>query len=192
MPKILSILSAFILLIAFSCQQDYTPKPHGYFRISFQEKTYHPLDSAALPYRFDIPGYSKIVPDHDPTAEPFWVDLKFPAYKAEVNISYKKVENNLAKLMQDSHDLAYKHSIKADAINERVYINPEKKVYGTIYMIEGNAASPLQFYLTDSTRHFLRGALYIREVPNIDSLRPVIDYLTPDVIHLIETTEWKH
>jgi len=87
--------------------------------------------------------------------------------------------------------LAYKHSIKADAINERIFINAEKKVYGTIYLIDGNAASPLQFYLTDSTHNFLRGALYIREVPNIDSLRPVIDFLTPDVIRLIESTEWR-
>ena len=192
MPRIPSILSLLILVMAFSCEKDYTPKPRGYFRISFEEKTYHMMDSAALPYRFDIPGYSKIVPDQERMAEPFWVNLKFPAHKAEVNISYKKVNNNLAALMQDSHELAYKHSIKADAINERVYINPEKKVYGTIYLIEGNAASPLQFYLTDSTKNFLRGALYIREVPNIDSLRPVIDYLTPDVIHLIETTQWKH
>lgn len=190
MRKFLYLLFTVFLLLAFSCKKDYIPKPHGFFRISFQEKSYHKLDSTALPYRFDIPGYSKAVPDNDRLAEPFWINLKVPAHKAEVNISYKKVDNNLAQLMEDSRTLAYKHSIKADAINERVFVNPAKKVYGTIYLIEGNAASPLQFYLTDSTRHFLRGALYIREVPNIDSLRPVIDFLTPDVIRLIETTEW--
>lgn len=186
----IAIFSLFLLLIV-SCKEDYTPKPRGYFRISFHDKSYHQLDSAVLPYRFDIPDYSKVVPDQDRLSEPFWINLKIPAHKAEVNISYKKVDNNLAKLTEDSRTLAYKHSIKADAINERIFVNPEKKVYGTIYLIEGNAASPLQFYLTDSTRNFLRGALYIREVPNIDSLRPVIDYLTPDVIRLIETTEWK-
>lgn len=189
MPK-LSYFFALILILAFSCQQDYTPKPHGYFRIDFQEKKYHQFYSTALPYSFDIPGYSIIVPDHERLAEPYWVNLKIPAHKAEVHISYKKVQNNLAKLMEDSRTLAYKHSIKADAINERIFVNPQKKVYGTIYQIDGNAASPLQFYLTDSTQNFLRGALYIREVPNIDSLRPVIDFLTPDVIRLIETTEW--
>ena len=120
------------------------------------------------------------------------MNLKIAVHKAELHISYKKVNNNLAQLAEDSRTLAYKHSIKADAINERVFVNPEKKVYGTIYLIDGNAASPLQFYLTDSTSNFLRGALYIREVPNIDSIRPVIDFLTPDVIHLIETTEWVH
>ena len=191
MPKLIYLLSIIFILL-YSCQQDYIPKPHGYFRIDFPEKTYHQLDSAALPYKFDVPDYGKVVPDNDRLAEPYWINLKIPAHKAEVNISYKKVDKNLSKLLEDSRTLAYKHSIKADAINERIYINPKKKVYGTIYMIDGNAASPLQFYLTDSTKNFLRGALYIREVPNIDSLRPVIDFLTPDVIRLIETTEWKN
>ena len=191
MPKFIYLLF-IVFILMYSCQQDYIPKPHGYFRIDFPKKTYHQLDSAALPYKFDIPDYSKVVPDNDRLAEPYWINLNIPAHKAEVNISYKKVDKNLSKLLEDSRTLAYKHSIKADAINERIFVNPEKKVYGTIYMIDGNAASPLQFYLTDSTKNFLRGALYIREVPNIDSLRPVIDFLTPDVIRLIETTEWKH
>jgi len=191
MPKLLYFLT-LIFILTFSCKQDYIPKPHGYFRIDFQEKTYRQFDSIALPYTFDIPGYSKIVPDRDRLAEPYWVNLKIPAHKAEVHISYKKVKNNLAKLMEDSRTLAYKHSIKADAINEQIFVNPQKKVYGTIYLIDGNAASPVQFYLTDSTQNFLRGALYIKEVPNIDSLRPVIDFLTPDIIRLIETTKWSN
>jgi gliding motility-associated lipoprotein GldD len=188
----LSYLLSIVFILIYSCQQDYIPKPHGYFRIDFPQKTYHQLDSAALPYKFDIPDYGKVLPDKDRLAEPYWINLQITAHKAEVNISYKKVDKNLSKLLEDSRTLAYKHSIKADAINERIFVNPRKKVYGTIYMIEGNAASPLQFYLTDSTKNFLRGALYIREVPNIDSLRPVIDFLTPDVIRLIETTEWKN
>ncbi|MFA5329482.1 MAG: gliding motility lipoprotein GldD [Prolixibacteraceae bacterium] len=192
MSKYIFSLTTLFLFLTVSCRKDYIPKPHGYFRITFQDKSYHKLDSAALPYRFDIPDYSKVEPDRDRMAEPFWINLKVPAHKAELNISYKKVQNNLEKLLEDSRTLAYKHSIKADAINERIFVNQQKKVYGTIYQIDGNAASPLQFYLTDSVHNFLRGALYIREVPNIDSLRPVIDFLTPDVIHLIETTEWKN
>lgn len=191
MSKFVSLLSVVLIFLAASCKNDYIPKPRGYFRIAFQEKSYHQFDSAGMPYRFDIPDYGKIVPDNDRITEPFWVNLKIPAHKAEVHLSYKKIDHNLDKLTEDSRALAYKHTIKADAINERVYANPEKKVYGTIYLIDGNAASPLQFYLTDSTRNFLRGALYIREIPNIDSLRPVIDYLTPDIIRLIESTEWK-
>jgi gliding motility-associated lipoprotein GldD len=192
MQKYLRAFSALFLLVSFSCKQEYLPKPHGFFRISFPEKAYHRLDSVGLPYNFEIPNYSKIVPDKDRLAEPNWVNLLVPKHKAELHISYKKVGQNLAKLLEDSHTLAYNHAIKADAINEKIYINPQKKVYGTIYLIEGNAASPLQFYLTDSTENFLRGALYFREVPNIDSLRPVIEFLTPDIIHLIETTAWKN
>jgi len=187
-----SCFFVLILFLAYSCSQDYVPKPRGYFRIDFQQKSYRQFDSVALPYKFDVAGYVKVQPDNDRLAEPYWINLKVPEHKAEVHISYKKVEKNLAKLLEDSRNLAYKHSIKADAINERVFVNPQKKVYGTIYMIDGNSASPLQFYLTDSTKNFLRGALYIQEIPNIDSLRPVIEFLTPDVIRLIETTEWKN
>lgn len=190
MKNIFFFLALFSLLLAFSCKEEYIPKPRGYFRIDFPEKAYMPIDSAELPYRFEIPVYGRLVPDNERIAEPYWVNLKIPAHRAEVHISYKTVHNNLLELTEDSRSLAYKHTIKADAINERIFIDQQKKVFGTIYLIEGNAASPLQFYLTDSTRHFLRGALYIREVPNIDSIRPVIDFLTPDIIHLIETTEW--
>jgi len=192
MRKLFYFFPIYLFMLFFSCKQDYVPKPRGFFRIEFQKKSYHELDSAGLPYRFEIPDYSKIVPDQEQQAEPYWVNLEIPKHKAEVHISYKKVENNLMKLIETSRKLAYDHSFKADAIDERVFMNAEKKVYGTIYLLDGNTASSLQFYLTDSTRNFLRGALYIREVPNIDSIRPVIDFLTPDVIHLIETTEWVH
>lgn len=192
MRKILISLLAFFVLLTISCGRDYTPKPRGYYRISFPEKAYKKLDSVGLPYRFEIPVYSKIMPDKDRLAEPFWVNLSIPKHKADVHLSYKKVNKNLSELIESSRKLAYDHTIRADAINERVFMNPAKKVYGTIYLIDGNAASSLQFYVTDSTKNFLRGALYIREVPNIDSIRPVIEFLTPDVIHLIETTEWTH
>ncbi|HAH24731.1 MAG TPA: gliding motility lipoprotein GldD [Prolixibacteraceae bacterium] len=197
MKNILFVSSLLFLLLLGSCKKEYIPKPRGYFRIDFPEKAYMKIDpkssvSAALPYRFEIPVYSKLVADKERIAEPYWTNLIIQSHKAEVHLSYKKVDHNLLQLTEDARTLAYKHSIKADAINERVFINAQKKVYGTIYLIDGNAASPLQFFLTDSTTHFLRGALYISEVPNIDSIRPVIQFLTPDVIHLIETTEWTH
>jgi gliding motility-associated lipoprotein GldD len=112
------------------------------------------------------------------------------ASKAEIHLSYKPVAGNLFIYTEESRELTYKHTQKASAIEERIFVNHSDRVYGTIYLISGNAASPIQFYLTDSIRHFLRGALYIRDVPNIDSLKPVIDFLVPDVIRLIETTVW--
>ena len=192
--KILFLAIPFLLILG--CNEKYTPKPREYFRIDFPEKTYHKLQPG-FPYQFDVPDYSKIVPDQGNSDQPYWINISVPANKAEVHISYynlsnKEVSNRvlLNKFMEDTRTLAYKHTVKADAIQEQVFMNPGKKVYGLIYRIEGNAASPMQFFLTDSTNHFLRGALYIREVPNIDSLKPVIDFLEPDVIRLIETTTW--
>lgn len=192
--KILFLAIPFLLILG--CNEKYTPKPREYFRIDFPEKTYHKLQPG-FPYQFDVPDYSKIVPNQGNSDQPYWINISVPANKAEVHISYynlsnKEVSNRvlLNKFMEDTRTLAYKHTVKADAIQEQVFMNPGKKVYGLIYRIEGNAASPMQFFLTDSTNHFLRGALYIREVPNIDSLKPVIDFLEPDVIRLIETTTW--
>ena len=183
------ILQIIILINLTGCQKEYTPKPRGYFRIEFPQKTYQKL-GMELPYSFEAASYSKPAPDTSPGAQPEWITICTPQHKADLHISYARLQNNLGKYIEESRKLAYDHSIKADAIQERVFVNPEEKVYGTIYLIEGNAASPIQFFLTDSTRHFLRGALYIREIPNIDSIRPVIDFLKPDVIHLIETTRW--
>jgi gliding motility-associated lipoprotein GldD len=186
----------FPILLLFGCNEKYTPKPRQFFRIDFPEKTYHPLKNG-FPYQFDIPDYSKIVQDVDNPDQPNWINISVPANKAEIHISYYDLASQessnrvlLNKFMEDSRTLAYKHSQKADAIQEQVFMNPANNVFGLIYKIEGNAASPFQFFLTDSTNHFLRGALYIRDIPNIDSLKPVIDFLETDIVRLIETTTW--
>lgn len=186
----------FIGIAISACSEKYTPKPRGFFRIDFPEKTYHTAPSG-FPYQFEVPDYSNINPGSNDPENKYWINITIPANKADIHISYYSLLKNgvssrdrLNEFMEESHTLAYKHTIKADAIEEQVFMNPAKKVYGLIYKIEGNAASPMQFFLTDSTSHFLRGALYIREVPNIDSIKPVIDFLEPDVIRLIETTTW--
>jgi gliding motility-associated lipoprotein GldD len=194
------IVVIFFFVVAFifanSCKEKYTPKPRSYFRIDFPEKSYHRI-TESYPYNFEIPDYSYITQDSDNPDKPFWTNIEVPSNKAEIHISYFTLNETekgkkilLNELMEESRTLAYKHSIKADAITEQVFVNEGKKVYGLIYKIEGNAASPFQFFLTDSTTHFLRGALYIRDVPNIDSLKPVIDFLEPDVIRLIESASW--
>ena len=186
----------FFLLLA-GCNEHYTPKPRGFFRIDFPDKTYSVI-KGDYPYSFDVPDYSVIEKDNKNPDEPNWINIAVPANKAELHISFYNLKSKakpprqmLYELMEETRSLAYKHTIKADAIDEKIFVNPKAKVYGTIYNIKGNAASPMQFFLTDSTTHFLRGALYIREVPNADSLRPVIDFLEPDIIRLIETTNWK-
>ena len=191
------ILILVLFIIALGCNEKFTPKPRGFFRINFPEKEYHELNHK-FPYQFNIPEYSRVVPDKQNPNQPDWINLEIPQNKAEIHISYYNLQNNmkpprelLAEFMEESRELAYKHSIKANAIEERIFVNPEENVYGTVYRIEGNAASPIQFFLTDSTRNFLRGALYIRATPDIDSLKPVIEFLERDVIQIIETTKWK-
>jgi len=145
-----------------------------------------------VPYTFRIPVYSYSETDPFNPDQPYWVTVQIPSNHAQIHISYIRLNNNLATHIENSRTLAYKHSEKASSIDEQIFVNPVKKVYGTLYTIKGNAASPMQFYLTDSTTNFLRGALYIKEVPNSDSLRPVIRFLTEDVLQLVESTEWKN
>ncbi len=194
--RILFFIIAGVLFFA-GCNEDYTPKPRGFFRIGFPEKNYDSI-TPKFPYRFEVPEYAVVKPDEQNPDKPTWINIEFPGNKAEVHVSYYNLQQYdtssrvlLAELMEETRELAYKHSIKANSIEEQVYLHPEEDVYGTLYRIRGNAASPLQFFLTDSTRHFLRGALYIRATPDVDSLQPVIEFLEHDVIRLIESTEWE-
>jgi gliding motility-associated lipoprotein GldD len=184
------ILIAFLAIIAQACGGGSTPKPRGYFRIDFPEKEYQLLDSAHYPYRFYYPTYGKLVEDNSSISEDYWVNVDFPDYKARIHISYKDAQNRLDSLTEDSRTLAYKHSLKAEAISEKFFANPEKRVYGMLYNMKGNTASSWQFYATDSVNHFLRGALYFSVNPNKDSLLPAIDFLGKDMVHIMETLEW--
>lgn len=184
------LLFLLALTILFSCNSNYAPKPRGYFRISLPEKNYAETDSA-LPYSFEIPEYAQLKPDNTGTNEPNWVNIDFPRFNAKIHMSYKPVKDNLYQLLEDNRELAFKHTVKADAIKEQLFESPEKHVYGILYEIRGNTASPAQFFLTDSTRHFLRGSLYFNTVPNKDSIAPVLDFLKKDITHLMETLVWK-
>lgn len=178
------------LMMFASCSHYGTPKPRGYYRISFPEHEYKQF-SEEYPYSFYMPVYSNIVVDKHPNAEPYWINLDYPDYNGKLHISYKNIQGNLEEVLEDSRKLAYKHSIKADAIGERLFVAPDKNVYGILYEIKGDAASSVQFFLTDSVRNFVRGSLYFNAVPNKDSLAPVINFVTEDIVHLMETFQWK-
>jgi gliding motility-associated lipoprotein GldD len=192
-----NLISIVILTFVLACNQNHSPKPRGFFRIDFPEKQYHKINSD-FPYQFEIPDYANVTADSRNPGKEDWININIPENKAEVHISYYQLQNApkpsrqlLAEFIEESRELAYKHSVKANAIEEQIFMNPGREVYGTIYRIKGNAASPVQFFLTDSTTHFLRGALYIRATPNIDSLKPVVNFLEEDVVRLIETTYWE-
>jgi len=121
----------------------------------------------------------------------FNINIVFPGLNGTIHLSYFNVNNNINDLLEDNRKLVYKHTIKADAINEVYYNDTLKAVYGVLYEIKGNAASSVQFYATDSVRHFLRGSLYFNNVPNKDSLAPVIKFVEKDIDHLMKTLSWK-
>ncbi len=184
------ILIILFLVVAASCKREYSPKPRGYFRIDLPEKKYTESPDI-LPYKFEIPVKSLITKDKNEDHDMYYINIEYPQYKATIYLTYKDINNNLEQYINDSRNFVYKHTIKADAISEQVYENPEKKVFGMRYDIKGDAASNTQFFLTDSTHNFLRGALYFNVVPNKDSLAPVLAYINKDIVHMIETFEWK-
>lgn len=189
--KNLCYIILFLGLVNFGCYNNYTPKPYGYYRIDFPDKKYRLFDSIEFPYSFEYPTYGKIVIDADKNAEPYWINIEFKKYNCKLYLSYKPIKKNVSQFIEDAHTLAYKHSVKADAIEEKLIMDDKRKIYGLIYEIQGNAASSFQFFTTDSIKNFLRGSLYFETQPNKDSMATAINFFQKDVIHLIETLKWK-
>jgi gliding motility-associated lipoprotein GldD len=194
MTKILKFRYLVLLLLVWSqygCRESAVPKPRGYFRIDLPAKEYRSYDTTC-PFIFEYPIYGQIINDLGKSSKPCWFNLEFPRFKAIIHFSYMPVNKNLEAILKESYDYAYSHSIKADAISEQPWLNRDRKVYGLLYDIKGNTASSIQFFLTDSTKNFVRGALYFSAEPNSDSLEPVIQFLREDIIHLVETFKWKN
>lgn len=185
------LILTFLSLLEVSCHNNPLPKPRGYFRIDLPQKNYHSFDTT-FPYAFEYPIYSRIVPAHLAEGNPYWIDMEFPQFKATIYLSYKSVKGNLRPLTEDSRTFVMKHIPRATSIDQSTIIDEERKVYGTIWYIKGQeTASPCQFFLTDSSQHFIRGALYFKVKPNNDSLEPVIRFITADIEHLAATLRWK-
>lgn len=181
-------LKYLLLILVFSsgCDPDYSPKPFGYFRIDTPEKEYQRL-SENCPYSFEYNTSAKLKSKNN-----CWFDIRYPDLKATLQLTYREVsENNLDTLLQEGHDLAYNHTVRADGIDERLFQNRESKVYGLMYSLKGDVATSLQFYMTDSTNHFLRGVLYYYASPNADSLQPANQFMEGELVHLIETLKWE-
>ena len=182
MNKAILILVGILLL---SCQENYTPKPRGFFKISFPEKKFQQY-TQSCPFTFQFPTYSKI----QNLEKNCFFNLKFTDFNATLHLSYFPIFDNLYEHTEESRTLAYKHSIKANAISEQPFIDKKNKVFGLVYDYEGTTATALQFYLTDSTTHFFRGALYFNTEVN-DSILPVYNFLQEDIKYLIESFRWK-
>lgn len=167
------------------------PKPRGYFRIDLPQKGYRVYD-AACPLSIEIPNYSQIeiFRGHE-SHDSCWFNIYFPKLNARLHCTYIPVGDNMSELLRDSYGFAAKHEMKASALKRTMIEDPTKNVYGIIYDIEGDAASQLQFFITDSTDHFLRGSLYFFNSPNSDSVAPVLSFIREDVVHLTQSAIWK-
>jgi gliding motility-associated lipoprotein GldD len=186
------LITVTLILSGCSSNEDYfAPKPKGYFRIDLPEKEYRIADTI-YPCTFEYPVYADIVPETTDVRYEYWFNIVFPDMLGALHFSYKRVNNNLYNFTEDTRTFVYKHVPKAEDITAKEVNYPENRVFALIYTIDGtDAASPLQFYVTDSTNHFMRGAMYFLHSPNNDSIRPVIDFMTDDVLHMIETLRWK-
>ncbi len=186
------MLLVFLVGILSSCEQPYSPKPKGYFRIDLPEKQYIRSDTS-FPYQFEYPVYAQLSNDPLSPEELYWVNINFKQFNATLHLSYKEVGNQLINYLDDSHMLVTKHIPKADAIDDSLIVDHQRQVFGLTYQIIGSdAASPYQFFVTDSVNHFVRGALYFNSRPNNDSLQPVIGFLVEDIEHLINTIQWNN
>lgn len=189
--RFIFLLPMFFVVFFVRCDTDYIPKPYGYLRIDLPEHTYRHYDSLEK-YRFEFPEYAFVTHDLNSPLEKNWINIEFPLFKGSLHISHKEVKGNLNEYLEDAHTMLTKHLPKANAIRDSLIIDSARDMYGIVYSIEGKSvASPIQFYLTDSTTNYVRGALYFNIHPNNDSLAPVISFLRKDILHFINTLEWK-
>lgn len=187
----LSAMLCTIILLT-SCQQEYLPKPLGYNRLLLPDHEYVSLPDT-LPYTFEYSRHATLLADTSRIRENFWIEIYYPALKSNIHITYKAVHNTklLKEFLDDSYTLTAKHQIKAYAINEVITKTPSGKT-AVIAELEGEVPSQFQFTITDSSRNFVRGALYFNTKVANDSLAPAIEYMKQDIMQMINTLQWKN
>lgn len=197
--RLLSFLSIRTFIIIFvaailllGCERTYLPKPLGYNRLELPEAAYQSLPDT-LPYFFEYSKHALLLDDTSAINERYWIEIYYPLLKSNVHITYKSLggsQKNLKEYLDDAYKLTAKHQIKAYAINEVITKTPSGKT-AVIAELEGEVPSQFQFTITDSTKNFLRGALYFNTKVQNDSLAPAIEYMKKDIMHMINTLEWR-
>ncbi|MGB1168556.1 MAG: gliding motility lipoprotein GldD [Flavobacteriaceae bacterium] len=175
-----------IIIICFiSCSEETLPKPKAFLNLEYIKPTYQEF-FLLRPYTFEFSDRVKLKDSPNN-----WLKLEYPKLNASIDITYRKIDGNLRELLVESEKLVFKHTSRAEQISSNNYVNEREKIYGTLYNITGNAASHIQFHITDSTNHFIKGALYFKIKPNYDSILPAVNYIKNDILHLMETFKWK-
>jgi gliding motility-associated lipoprotein GldD len=177
--------SISIIIFFTSCSEETLPKPKAFLNLEYIKPTYQEL-LLKRPYTFEFSERVKLKDSPNN-----WLKLEYPRLKASIDITYRKIDGNLRELLLESEKLVFKHTSRAEQISSKDYVMNQERVYGTLYDITGNAASHIQFHITDSTNHFIKGALYFKIKPNYDSLLPAVNYIKNDILHLMETFQWE-
>ena len=179
------IIVAFLsLTFLYSCKSDVLPKPSSQLRLDYSDPKYQAFEQKT-PYNFQVNQQSEVKSKGNGNYE-----IHYPKMKATLYLSYKPVAGNIDQLLRDAQKLTYEHVVKADDISEQPFINKDIKVYGMFYDVNGNAATNAQFYVTDSSKHFVNCSVYFYAKPNFDSILPAVDYLKKDMRHAMETFKW--
>lgn len=201
MKKLIWLLPVLLLIAACNGNHDYSPKPRGYFRIIFPQKAYQQYNSQ-YPFTFVYPKYAVIEKDTNIAPErkdkklanmKYLLNMQFPQFNGTLHLSYESITSKKVfdQLTEDARKFAFNHTVRATAIDQAIIHNPERKVYGVYYSIDGNAASSIQFFITDSVKNYMRGALYFNNTPRLDSIQPVLKFVKKDIDTMIKTFRWK-
>ncbi|MCU7613176.1 gliding motility lipoprotein GldD [Chryseobacterium sp. GMJ5] len=180
------VIFIFLSLVLFSCEKEANPKPYGELRLEYPAPKYHQFESDCS-YTFEYSAFAKMTN----AKKPCWFYLNYPKMKAKIFVTYYPIQNDFADHVREAEKMVYEHTIKASSIDTKSFEYPEKKVYGNFYELKGQSASNLQFYATDSTKHFVTAYLYFNTRPKPDSLAPAVNYIKKDMMHLLDTFEWK-
>lgn len=204
-----SVLFALFANI-FACNSGYTPKPRSYFKIDLPQRAYKEFNEPGYPYAFEYPVYASISKEADSTGNnPYWINVNFDQFQGRIYLSYKSITgssvykiktpsgykdsvvgNSFESLREEAYKMTYKHTIKATGIIDSAFATANGST-GVYFYVAGEAATSKQFYVADTARHFLRGALYFDASPNADSISVVSDFLEEDIKHLLKTLRWK-
>ena len=181
-----------VLVIFAACgSRDYLPKPKAYNRIDLPPHEFQAMPDT-MPYQFQYSKHARLLKDSSWISERYWVDLFYPDLDANIQLTYKAIEKSeqrMEEFISDSYKLTSQHNVKAYAIDEQILELPMGD-FASVTELEGEVPTPFQFHVTDSTRHFLRGALYFKTATKNDSLAPVIKYLKEDILYMLQTMRW--
>jgi len=184
-------IKVFLILIIVvtlsSCgNSESQPKPQAKLALQYPSPEYRMIDREECGYSFEVNNYARILSKSDCSMK-----IEYLFMDATVYMDYAPVQDNIRDLLIDGQKLSFSHNRMADVIDDKIYLNPDKSAYGMMYSIEGNAASNVQFYVTDSINNFVTASLYFNRTPNYDSIYPAVDYIKLDMRKMMESMSWK-